>query len=377
MNGCDDLSQPFGFNSDFTVTFITGGPETHWHMDCPGPIINGAVCTMSRVYLVPNEPDPAAAVNPNPTLPVQTQYPLPPNTTNAPNIDRRLAVGAWPPAIVSRTWDSSACPVAGWANLPSTTVSPSDASGSDAALRSVIASLPASASASVNAQAFQACLTSAFCSIGYGVLSGTVFQSLFWGSATLLSQSINQRFTKTITPKGMRSFWASFSEEQATSCTTSYSKAVCGLNLLPTFSGNGDYTCNPWNTQDIVTGSQEIMQKCANSCEMLQWYFSWWQNYRVGVHPRTTNPLWYDGANYKYVQDYCGAADPIACDSIDNPSVCGSFTQDIAGNRITESGAIINIENPGRSFAIHPKCWSGQPIPLCESPNIALASADC
>jgi len=26
MNGCDDLTQPFGFNSDFTVTFTTGGP---------------------------------------------------------------------------------------------------------------------------------------------------------------------------------------------------------------------------------------------------------------------------------------------------------------------------------------------------------------
>ena len=378
MFGCDNLASPFGFASDFAVTFKTGLDETYWHMDCVGPIVSGSVCTISRVYLIPQPPDMNAAINFDQSVPPPSKAPAPSNTTGGPN-GRRLAPGVWPASTAANTWDSSKCPSSDWSNVPTTSKSPGSSSDQASIMSTVISSLPVDPTASPKDQAFQACMSSALCAVGFLVCSGTVFQASFWQTAGALSQAMAQSFTQTMSPTNMRNFWNSFKGSKSTRCTTTYTWAVCGMNKLPTYTGNGQYTCSSFNVNDINAGSIDIMNKCANSCEMLQWYYSWWQNYRVGSYSTTkyTNgnkPAWSDGVNYAYYQDWCGAADSIPCDYFYDQRTCGAGTGTYSGYHLLQSGASLTISGSGYSYATHPRCWGGGKIPLCTSAKIVLSS---
>jgi hypothetical protein len=58
---------------------------------------------------------------------------------------------------------------------------------------------------------------------------------------------------------------------------------LCSPNSLPVLTGvtgtgssaRGVYSCQTWNTADVRVGAIEIASKCANACEVLQWYMSW------------------------------------------------------------------------------------------------------
>jgi hypothetical protein len=379
MNGCNDLSNPFGFNSDFEVTFKTGLAPTYWHIDCIGPIVPGGVCTVSRVFLIPRPPDLTAAENRDQSVPPQPQVPLPVNVTGGSG--RRLAPGKWGSLVntATQTWDSSKCPRSDWSNLPTTSNSPSNSAQSASIMQTVLQSLPVDPTASPKDQAIQACASSALCAVGFLVCSGAVFQASFWNNAASIATAMGQSFTQTMSPSNMRNFWNSFSGSKSTRCTTTYTWAVCGMNKLPVYTGNGQYNCVAFNTGDITAGANEIMQKCANSCEMLQWYYSWWQNYRVGSYSTVTytngnKPAWYDGANYRYSQDWCGAADATPCDRFYDSTYCGAGTGTYNGYHLLQSGATSTISSSGYSYATHPRCWGGGQIPLCTSPKIVLSS---
>jgi hypothetical protein len=384
MNGCNDLSSPFGFNSDFEVTFKTGLAPTYWHIDCVGPIVPGGICTVSRVFLIPQQPDITMANNMDQTAPPQPRQPLPTNTTVG-GAGRLLSPGKWGSAVdvSSQTWDSSKCPRSDWSNIPTTSNSPSNSGQSDSIMSSVLAALPVDPTASPKDQAIQACMSSALCAVGFLVCSGMVFQASFWQTAGSLATAMGQSFTQTMSPTNMRNFWNSFSGSRSTRCTTTYTWAVCGMNKLPTYTGNGQYTCSSWNTGDITAGAKDIMSRCANSCEVLQWYYSWWQNYRVGSYSTTVSsypytntnkPAWYDGNNYRYSQDWCGAADSYPCDRFYDSTYCGAGTGTYNGYHLLQSGASNVISGSGYSYATHPRCWGGNKIPLCTSAKIVLSS---
>lgn len=66
-------------------------------------------------------------------------------------------------------------------------------------------------------------------------------------------------------------------------CTNYYTWATCSPGSLPVFKGvsgtgsgaTASFSCSAWNTGDMNAGAIEIASKCANACEVLQWYFSW------------------------------------------------------------------------------------------------------
>jgi hypothetical protein len=412
MNGCNDLSNPFGFNSDFEVTFKTGLDPTYWHIDCPGPILPGGVCTVSRVFLIQLPPDLDAANNRDQTIPPPDQAPLPDNTV--PGSGRRLAtVGSWPASTAVKSVDLSKCPSVTGVGIPTTsTLTPFTQAFGNGILNQSINSLPTSLTVDISPQVTQACTSSIFCMIGSSTSLGVIFQSTFWSNSTALASAMAQSFTQSMSLTNLVNFWNSFKGSRSTKCTTTYKQAVCGMNKLPVFTGNGLFTCAAFNVQNITAGAQEIMQKCANSCQMLQWYFFWWKNYRVGSYNSTSStrfpytnsnvPAWFDGANLKYSQDWCGAADAVPCDSINDPIYCGAGTISGSSSSATGSssapsgsgsspnappgststnthtlvsGAVNTIVTNGDSYATHPKCWGGSKIPLCQSANIVVDSA--
>lgn len=88
MLGCDHLDT-FGFGTDFSIVWTTGGDDTHWHIDCPAPATPTSACTVSRVYLIAQPPDLNAASNIDQTDVISV--PLEDNTGNTTS--RRLAPG--------------------------------------------------------------------------------------------------------------------------------------------------------------------------------------------------------------------------------------------------------------------------------------------
>lgn len=154
----------------------------------------------------------------------------------------------------------------------------------------------------------------------------------------------------------MRLAWNSFSSSsRVTKCTTYYSWASCSgiTSIIGAMTSPGVFSCKSWDVNDYKAGAAEIARSCANACEMLQWYSSWWKNYRVGRYVGAVVPNVYDGLAYVWYQDYCGTG-----------AVRDTSSQVYGG--VTSS-----VTMSSNSYARHPKCWPGYQIPLCRSFAIA------
>jgi hypothetical protein len=73
------------------------------------------------------------------------------------------------------------------------------------------------------------------------------------------------------------------------------------------------------------------------------------KNYRVGSYSSLPIPTW-DSTRYEYSQDYCGTG----VVSRTEPKYFGGWYS----SYVTSSSS---------GYATHPKCWSGQRIPMCQS----------
>ena len=272
---------------------------------------------MYNVYLIPKPADLNPASNiVNPLYPNNTNINL--DGDSAPNsTGRRLAAGAWPPPTISVTWDSSVCLSAANNNLPTKVGYKEDTTSWKNA---IVAALPVDPNSSYKDQAKQMCMAEPLCMLGYAVGSGMVFKKDFWtGAASMtvsMSKAVATSFQETVSISNIKSACTSLKQVTVSKCTYTYMSATCGMNSLPVLKGvtgtgtaaTANYDCVPWNTANVRTGALDIAAQCANSCEMLQWYFSWFQNYRVGSYATgSPKPTW-DSTTYQYVQDYCGSS---------------------------------------------------------------------
>lgn len=377
--GCDALDS-FGFAVDFGVLRRTGGYEALFHIDCSPPVSADSKCTLFNVYLVREPPSPhmgeldlsrSIAIEP---LPADEA-----NDTIAPGgrrLQTRRPIGTWPPLAVSWTPSESHCPTLTYtSNFPASAYAygtGGDLSDSASWRKAITDQLNMDPSATPAEHARIMCMSSPLCMVGMAIGSGEIFKPGFWTSSaemvTVMGTIVANDFAKTMSLSTQRGTWRNMlNNRRATGCRSFYSWSQCldirGIIDTTTLEGNNNpvFTCKPWNVFDFKYGAAEIVKVCANSCEVLQWYSSWWANYRVADLQTGGNASHlFDGVKYKWRQDYCGS---------------GSVS-DLSAKYFGGWQYLRTDPDTGISTAHHDKCWSGRSIPLCRSFNI-LTKTNC
>lgn len=386
MLGCD--SESFGFASDFGVQFTSRGAETTWHVDCAPPRTPDSTCSVFRVFLVPVPVGMPCTSLTRGGLPVDlnavhfpdaVQEAWPESEPDGNATARRLAIvsnftiGTWPPRDATRVTPSAAdCPNLELGNIPRGVGKDIPAVGSEdtspaAWTTAILAALPVTPTATVAQQASQACMSSMLCMAGYSAGSKLIFGKQFWASASAMSVSMNtaiaNQFQGAMTTSNMKKAFTSLGGRTSITCTNYYSYALCGPGTVPVTAGvcgtgtcaAATYTCKAWNTRDVRAGAIERVPIGVVLGHR-----------RHAVEPAVAGaplPPWHDDARVAYTQDYCGA---VGLGSrADNSSTY------YAGAGFDSR----YMQTPtGGSYAFHPVCWGGRPIPLCRSFNMITYS---
>lgn len=289
-------------------------------------------------------------------------------------LGKRDDVQSWPPpANHTYTLNATACANMNDGGLPYPSVTLDDwGDWKD----QVIAGADPSRGPGYNAMT--ACTSSPLCCVGYALASGMVFSPEFWQSTASMSDAIiNSMISegkRAFTKSAVRTFIGKKSKRASCSYTSTYT--VCGppgIPILVGWNAAGNvprYECRNWNVDDINEGAKQIAESCANSCEVLQWYFDWWKYYRVGDSGASNNiPYWDDGEQYSFYQDYCGTGYIASKD----PKYFGGTVDNSGSVPVYSSGYTYPS---GMQYARHPKCWPGRNIPLCRSFSI-LSQSTC